>query len=265
MAAADSFALNVVTYLLHAGRWPRACWAPAAGRWWTSILFVCFAVRHALDRARLLECRSSACGCCTAANDALAEVAPYAAAGDEPTPLRIKTAILMTLRNEDPERAILRLQTVKDERRRYRAGRAPSAISSCSDTNDADVAAAEEAAVAAWRAADPDARPHRLPPPHRQHRLQGRQRARLLRPLGPRLRADAAARRRQPDVGRPDRAPGAHDAGAPQDRHPAEPGGRHAVDERVRAHFPVRHAPRHALLHHGPGLVGRRLRTVLGP
>ena len=108
-------------------------------------------------------------------------------------------------------------------------------------------------------------RPHHLPPPHRQHRLQGRQRARLLRALGRRLRADAAARRRQPDGRRPDRAPGAHDAGPSEDRHPAEPGGRHAVVERVRAHLPVRHAPRHALLHHGAGLVGRRLRSVLGP
>ena len=30
-----------------------------------------------------------------------------------------------------------------------------------------------------------------------------------------------------------DRAPGAHDAGPPQDRHPAEPGGRHALGERA--------------------------------
>ena len=43
----------------------------------------------------------------------MAEVAPFAAAGDLPTPITIKTAILMTLRNEDPARAILRLRTVK--------------------------------------------------------------------------------------------------------------------------------------------------------
>ena len=60
------------------------------------------------------------------------------------------------------------------------------------------------------------------------------------------------------------RAPRAHDAGPSQDRHSAEPGGRHAVGQRVCAHLPVRHAPRHALLHHGPGLVGGRLRAVLG-
>ena len=194
----------------------------------------------------------------------MAEVAPYAAAGDEPVPLRIKTAIFMTVRNEDPERAILRLRTVKASVDATGEGGAFSYFV-LSDTNDPAVAAAEEAAVAAWKARRSRSRPHRLPPPHRQHRLQGRQRARLLRPLGRRLRADAAARRRQPDVGRPDRAPGAHDAGPSQDRHPAEPGRRHAVGQRVRAHLPVRHAPRHALLHHGPGLVGGRLRPVLGP
>ena len=194
----------------------------------------------------------------------MAEVAPYAPAGDEKVPLRIKTAIFMTLRNEDAERAISRFRTVKASVDATGEG-AAFGYFVLSDTNNPDVAAAEEQAVAAWKAADPDRDAHHLPPPHRQHRLQGRQRARLLRALGRRLRADAAARRRQPDGRRPDRAPGAHDAGLSQDRHPAEPGGRHAVVERVRAHLPVRHAPRHALLHHGPGLVGRRLRSVLGP
>ena len=45
--------------------------------------------------------------------EAMAAVAPYAPAGDMPTPIRIKTAVFMTLRNEDPGRAILRLKTVK--------------------------------------------------------------------------------------------------------------------------------------------------------
>ena len=59
--------------------------------------------RRALDGARLLERRSSASGCCTAARDGMDEVAPFAARRRATrTPLRVRTAILMTLRNEDP-------------------------------------------------------------------------------------------------------------------------------------------------------------------
>lgn len=47
------------------------------------------------------------------ARDGLAQVAPFAASGDEATPLTIRTAILMTLRNEDPARAFRRLRVVK--------------------------------------------------------------------------------------------------------------------------------------------------------
>ena len=43
----------------------------------------------------------------------MAEVAPFAAAGDAATPITTKTAIFMTVRNEDPTRAIQRLKTVK--------------------------------------------------------------------------------------------------------------------------------------------------------
>ena len=61
--------------------------------------------------------------------DVMAEVAPYAAAGDQPTPIGIKTAIFMTVRNEDPGRAILRLQDRKGERRWDGRRRQGSAIS----------------------------------------------------------------------------------------------------------------------------------------
>ena len=84
------------------------------------------------------------------------EVAPYAAAGDGKAPLRIKTAIFMTVRNEDPARAILRLRTVKSSVDATGEGGAFSYFV-LSDTSDPAVAAAEEAAVAAWKAADPDA------------------------------------------------------------------------------------------------------------
>ncbi|RTL70585.1 MAG: glucans biosynthesis glucosyltransferase MdoH [Hyphomicrobiales bacterium] len=89
------------------------------------------------------------------AKDPLQQVAPYAAAGDTATPLSIKTAIFMTVRNEDPARAILRLKTVKASVDATGEGRAFSYFV-LSDTNRPEVAAAEEAAVAAWKAADPD-------------------------------------------------------------------------------------------------------------
>ena len=191
-------------------------------------------------------------------------VAPYAAAGEQPTPLRIKTAIFMTLRNEDAARAILRFKTVKasveqtgegaafsyfvlerQQRPRRRRGRGggrrrleepPTATAIASSTAGAATTPATRPATCATSA-----------------------------PAGAtQFEPDAAAGCRQPDVGRRDRALGAHDAGASEDRHPAKPRGRHAVVERFCAHFPVRHAPRHARLHHGSGLVGGRLRALLG-
>jgi membrane glycosyltransferase len=87
--------------------------------------------------------------------DSMTEVAPYAAAGNDPTPLQIKTAVLMTLRNEDPSRAILRLRTVKAGLDATGEGHAFSYFV-LSDTNDPAVAAAEDQAIAAWRAEDPD-------------------------------------------------------------------------------------------------------------
>ena len=101
-----------------------------------------------------------------------------------------------------------------------------------SDTNDPAVAAAEEQAVAAWKAADPD-----------RDRIVYRRRTdntgykagnvrdfcerwggdyELMLPLD----ADSLM------SGDADRAPRAHDAGPSQDRHPAEPRRRHAVVER---------------------------------
>jgi membrane glycosyltransferase len=87
--------------------------------------------------------------------DPLALAAPFAAAGDPPTPVRIRTAVVMTVRNEEPGRAILRLKTVKASLDATGEGGAYSYFV-LSDTNLPEVAAAEEKAVAAWKAADPD-------------------------------------------------------------------------------------------------------------
>ncbi|NOU07187.1 MAG: glucans biosynthesis glucosyltransferase MdoH [Hyphomicrobiaceae bacterium] len=145
--------LNVATYC--ALLWGAARLMGAGG--WTlvdMIMFVCFAVGtpwtvlgfwNALIGLWLLHFHK----------DAMAEVAPYAAAGELATPLTIKTAITMTVRNEDPARAILRLKTVKASVDATGEGKAFSYFV-LSDTNDAEVAKVEEAAFEAWKAGDPD-------------------------------------------------------------------------------------------------------------
>jgi len=85
------------------------------------------------------------------AKDPMAQVAPFAAAGDAPTSITIKTAILMTLRNEDPARAFLRLRTVKASVDATGEGRQFDYFI-LSDTNDPAVAALEDAAAKAWAA-----------------------------------------------------------------------------------------------------------------
>ena len=84
-------------------------------------------------------------------HDAMEIVAPFAAAGDARTPIAVSTAVLMTLRNEDPARAFARLETVKASIDATGEGEWFSYYV-LSDTNDAAVAAQEEAAFAAWGA-----------------------------------------------------------------------------------------------------------------
>ncbi|MBS0242400.1 MAG: glucans biosynthesis glucosyltransferase MdoH [Proteobacteria bacterium] len=84
-------------------------------------------------------------------------VAPFAAAGDLPTPITTKTAIFMTVRNEDPARALLRMRTIKASVDATGQGEAFSYFI-LSDTNDDAVGKAEEIGVAEWKAADPTAR-----------------------------------------------------------------------------------------------------------
>jgi membrane glycosyltransferase len=87
--------------------------------------------------------------------DGLATVAPFAATG--PEEIHVRTAVLMTLRNEDPGRAITRLEIVKDSLDATGFGD-QFGYFVLSDTSDPEVAAAEERAVDTWRskASDPD-------------------------------------------------------------------------------------------------------------
>ena len=90
-----------------------------------------------------------------AARDGISNVAPYIATGDVQAPLGVKTAVLMTVRNEAPERAIRRLKIVKDSL--DATGEGPQfSYFLLSDTDIAAVAEAEAISVATWRATDPD-------------------------------------------------------------------------------------------------------------
>jgi membrane glycosyltransferase len=145
--------LNVLTYGL------MLCWAGGilgAGGWtWVDgVLFVCFALGtpwavlgfwNALIGLWLLN---------VGGRDAGMAVAPYAAAGEQAAPIRIQTAIFMTLRNEDAGRAIQRFKIVQDSVEQTGEG-AAFCYFVLSDSNDEAVAAAEEAAVAAWQASAP--------------------------------------------------------------------------------------------------------------
>lgn len=81
--------------------------------------------------------------------DGLARVAPFAEAGELATPIGIRTAILMTLRNEDPERAFRRLRVVRDSVDATGEGAAFDYFV-LSDTNDPAVGAVEERLAAEW-------------------------------------------------------------------------------------------------------------------
>ncbi len=88
--------------------------------------------------------------------DPVGRVAPFAAAGDAAEAIRVRTAIIMTLRNADPGRAMVRIATVKRSLDATGFG-ASFGYFILSDTSDPDVARAEEEAVAAWRRSVPEA------------------------------------------------------------------------------------------------------------
>ncbi len=140
--------LNVVTYLAMM----RAAWTVLASGGWTvvdMIMFVCFAIGLPWT---VLGFWNSVIGLWLLhwADRPMEQVAPYAKAGDEPTAITINTAILMTLRNEDPARAFRRLRTVKESVDATGYGEKYSYFV-LSDTNKADVAEAEVAAAEAWK------------------------------------------------------------------------------------------------------------------
>lgn len=129
-----------------------AAYVLGAGGWTVldAVLFVLFAI--ATPWAVLGFCNAAAgLWLLHGARDPLGSVAPFLAAGQETRPLTIKTAVLMTLRNEEPERAIARLKTVKASIDSTGHG-AKFSYFLLSDTTLPDIAAREEQEVAAWKA-----------------------------------------------------------------------------------------------------------------
>jgi membrane glycosyltransferase len=82
--------------------------------------------------------------------DPIGKVSPFAELPPDAAPLQMRTAILMTLRNEDPGRAFARLRTVRDSLER--TGEMDKFdFFVLSDTDIPDVAAKEEGLFAAWQ------------------------------------------------------------------------------------------------------------------
>jgi membrane glycosyltransferase len=86
------------------------------------------------------------------AKDPLAQTAPYLSAVEANTPVTIRTAVFMTVRSEDPERALKRFDVIRESTLATGQGAAFGWFV-LSDTPDGTPAAeAEEAAFNAWKA-----------------------------------------------------------------------------------------------------------------
>ena len=80
----------------------------------------------------------------------LYQVAPYLVEADTDKPLRLKTAIVMTLRNEDPARAFARLHVIYESLEL--TGEANQfAFFVLSDSDNSDIVAREQALFTAWK------------------------------------------------------------------------------------------------------------------
>jgi len=90
--------------------------------------------------------------------NAMQDVAPFASIADPAMPVTLKTAIFMTLRNEDPSRAFRRLRLVKETVDATGHGEKFDYFL-LSDTNKEDVAAQEEELFATWKAEAGEAAP----------------------------------------------------------------------------------------------------------
>lgn len=141
--------LNLTTMGLVSGT---AAWIAAAGEWTAAdiILLVCVVAItpwHAIGFWNALVGLLLLHG----TRDGVTRAAPFLPLGEGDAPIVVRTAILMTLRNEDPQRALSRLRAVKAELDRSGQG-AVFDYFVLSDTSRPEIAAAEAAEVARWRA-----------------------------------------------------------------------------------------------------------------
>jgi membrane glycosyltransferase len=146
--------LNVATYLLMAWWMARIL---GHGSWSAVdlVMFLCFLVGlpwtvlgfwNAVIGLWLLKI----------AKDPLGEAAPYVAAADAKGDIKVRTAVFMTVRNEDPERAFRRFDVIRESTLATGQGRAFGWFV-LSDTPDgSDAAEREEAAFNAWKASRGD-------------------------------------------------------------------------------------------------------------
>ncbi len=141
-------ALNCVTYLTLLV-WLGYILAAGGWSWIDTGIFICFALAapwgvlgiwNALIGLWLLH----------RGGDFLERVAPHAAAGNTGITVTARTAIVMTICNEAPERALSRLEIVRQSLERTSA---PDCYSYfiLSDTTNPQIAAAEEEAFARWK------------------------------------------------------------------------------------------------------------------
>ncbi len=86
--------------------------------------------------------------------DGLAAVAPFALSAASGAPLQSRTALLLTLRNEDPSRAVQRLRAMRKSLEATGFGD-HFAFFVLSDTSDCLIASRERAEIERWRGEDP--------------------------------------------------------------------------------------------------------------
>jgi len=190
------------------------------------------------------------------AADPVAAVTPVAARVTGTEPITAKAAILWCVRNEDTERVIRNMEPMMEGLVASNAA-AQFHVFILSDTNYPEVAAIEEPRFAQLASKYEG----RLAVTYRRRTDNTGFKAGNIFDFCTRWGADCDPRRHArcgliPDRG-VDPAHGAHHAGRAEARNPAEPRGRPALDQRVRAHFPIRHAARHALLHTRQRVVAR--------
>ncbi len=127
------------------------------------------ALRLAILIAFAIAAPWSVLGVCNAAigfwllhfcSDGLAAVAPFAFPAMSDAPLQNRTALLLTIRNEDPSRAFRRLRAMRESLEATGFGEHFDYFV-LSDTTDAQIASKEEAELALWRDKDAALR-HRL-------------------------------------------------------------------------------------------------------